>query len=92
VFIKDGSGGTKEESEFDVLKTKPGKLPIEKNFGKIDIINKQERESISDNENFGPGDGFFNLSDGKLYVLKPGGNKDDFSSNSYDIISLDTLY
>ena len=91
--FKSGSGGSKEESEFDVLKKIPDRLPISgRNFGKIDTINKQERESISDNENFGPGDGFFNLSDGKLYILKPGGNKDDFSSNSYDIISLDTLY
>jgi len=90
---KSGSGGTKEESEFDVLKTKPGKLPIKgRNFGKVDLINKQERENITDNENFGPGDGFFNLSDGKLYILKPGGNKEDFTSNNYEIISLDTLY
>jgi len=91
VYTQQGFSG--EEAEFDVLKKKPGILPIPgTNFGKKDIGQKTDREEIIDNENFGANDGFFNLSDGKLYVLKPGGDKEDFSSNSYDIISLDTLY
>jgi hypothetical protein len=91
--FKSGTGGTKEESEFDVLKRKEGVLPIpETNFGKKDLSIKAEREEITDNENFGPGDGFFNYADGKLYVLKPGGNKEDFTSNSYIITTLNTLY
>ena len=91
--FKSGTGGTREESEFDVLKKKEGVLPIEgTNFGKKDLSVRAEREEITDNENFGPGDGFFNFADGKLYVLKPGGNKDDFTSNSYVITELNTLY
>ena len=29
---------------------------------------------------------------GQVYILKPGGNKDDFTSNSYEIIDLKSLY
>ena len=91
--FKSGSGGSKEESEFDVLKRIPNRLPIEgTNFGKKDLGIRAEREEIADNEDFGPGDGFFNFADGKLYVLKPGGNKQDFTSNSYIITELSTLY
>ena len=91
--FKSGTGGTREESEFDVLKKKEGVLPIEgTNFGKKDLSVRAEREEITDNENFGPGDGFFNFADGKLYVLKPGGNKESFTAENYEIIDLKSLY
>ena len=86
------TGGTEAEAEYDILK-RQGKLPIkETDFGKKDISFKADREDIADNENFGPGDGFVDIGSGKVYVLKPGGNKDDFTSNSYDIIDLKSLY
>jgi hypothetical protein len=86
------TGGTEAEAEYDILK-RQGKLPIkETDFGKKDLLVKADREDIADNENFGPGDGFVDIGSGKVYVLKPGGNKDDFTSNSYDIIDLKSLY
>ena len=86
------TGGTESEAEYDILK-RQGKLPIkETDFGKKDLGFKADREDIADNENFGPGDGFVDIGSGKVYVLKPGGNKDDFTSNSYDIIDLKSLY
>jgi len=86
------TGGTEAEAEYDILK-RQGKLPIkETDFGKKDLGFKADREDIADNENFGPGDGFVDIGSGKVYVLKPGGNKDDFTSNSYDIIDLKSLY
>ena len=87
-----GTGGTEAEAEYDVLKDE-GLLKIEgTDFGKKDLSVKADREDITDNENFGPGDGFVDINSGKLYVLKPGGNKDDFTSNSYEIIDLKSLY
>ena len=87
-----GTGGTEAEAEYDVLKDE-GLLKIEgTDFGKKDLSVKADREDITDNENFGPGDGFVDINGGKLYVLKPGGNKDDFTSNSYEIIDLKSLY
>jgi hypothetical protein len=86
------TGGTEAEAEYDVLKDE-GLLNIEgTDFGKKDLSVKADREDITDNENFGPGDGFVDINGGKLYVLKPGGNKDDFTSNSYEIIDLKSLY
>ena len=86
------TGGTEAEAEYDILK-RQGKLPIkETDFGKKDLSFKADREDIADNENFGPGDGFVDIGSGKVYILKPGGNKDDFTSNSYDIIDLKSLY
>ena len=90
--IHAGTGGTEAEAEYDVLKDE-GLLKIEgTDFGKKDLSVKADREDITDNENFGPGDGFVDINGGKLYVLKPGGNKDDFTSNSYEIIDLKSLY
>ena len=87
-----GQGGTEAEAEYDVLK-RQGRIPIkESDFGKKDLSVNSDREEIADNENFGPGDGFVDINGGKLYVLKPGGNKDDFTSNSYEIIDLKSLY
>ena len=87
-----GTGGTEAEAEYDILK-RQGKLGIKgTDFGKKDLSFKADREDIADNENFGPGDGFVDIGSGKVYVLKPGGNKDDFTSNSYDIIDLKSLY
>ena len=87
-----GTGGTEAEAEYDILK-RQGKLGIKgTDFGKKDLSFKADREDIADNENFGPGDGFVDIGNGKVYVLKPGGNKDDFTSNSYDIIDLKSLY
>jgi hypothetical protein len=86
------TGGTEAEAEYDVLKEE-GLLKIEgTDFGKKDLTIKADREDITDNENFGPGDGFVDINGGKLYVLKPGGNKEDFTSNSYNIIDLKSLY
>jgi len=88
-------GGTEAEAEYDIL-DEQGKIPIKQtNFGKKDLLVKADREDISDNENFGPGDGFVDISKGdrgQVYILKPGGNKDDFTSNSYEIIDLKSLY
>ena len=86
------TGGTEAEAEYDILK-RQGKLGIKgTDFGKKDLSFKADREDIADNENFGPGDGFVDIGSGKVYILKPGGNKDDFTSNSYDIIDLKSLY
>ena len=86
------SGGTEAEAEYDILK-RQGKLGIKgTDFGKKDLGFKADREDIEDNENFGPGDGFVDINSGRVYILKPGGNKDDFTSNSYDIIDLKSLY
>ena len=86
------TGGTEAEAEYDILK-RQGKLGIKgTDFGKKDISFKADREDIADNENFGPDDGFVDIGSGKVYILKPGGNKDDFTSNSYDIIDLKSLY
>ena len=65
---------------------------IDLGFGKKNLSVKADREDITDNENFGPGDGFVDTINNKLYVLKPGGNKDDFTSNSYEITDLKSLY
>ena len=90
-----GQGGTEAEAEYDVLK-RQGRIPIKENdFGKKDLSFNSDREEIADNENFGPGDGFVDISkgdSGQVYILKPGGNKDDFTSNSYEIIDLKSLY
>ena len=43
-------------------------------------------------ENFGSNDGFVDIGSGRVFILKPGVNKDDFTSNSYDIIDLKSLY
>ena len=87
-----GTGGTEAEAEYDVLKEE-GLLKIPgTDFGKKDLSFKADREDIEDNENFGPNDGFVDIGSGKVYILKPGGNKDDFTSNSYDIIDLKSLY
>ena len=87
-----GTGASEADAEYDVLKEE-GLLKIEgTDFGKKDLSVKADREDITDNENFGPGDGFVDINGGKLYVLKPGGNKDDFTSNSYEIIDLKSLY
>ena len=90
-----GQGGTEAEAEYDVLK-RQGRIPIkESDFGKKDLSVNSDREEIADNENFGPGDGFVDISkgdSGQVYILKPGGNKDDFTSNSYEIIDLKSLY
>ena len=92
VKIYSSQGGTEAEAEYDILK-RQGKLGIKgTDFGKKDLSFKADREDIADNENFGPGDGFVDIGNGKVYVLKPGGNKDDFTSNSYDIIDLKSLY
>ena len=92
VKIYSSQGGTEAEAEYDILK-RQGKLGIKgTDFGKKDLSFKADREDISDNENFGPGDGFVDIGSGKVYILKPGGNKDDFTSNSYDIIDLKSLY
>ena len=32
------------------------------------------------------------IGSGRVFILKPGGNKDDFTSNSYNIIDLKSLY
>ena len=87
-----GTGGTEAEAEYDVLKEE-GLLKIPgTDFGKKDLSFKADREDIEDNENFGPDDGFVDIGSGKVYILKPGGNKDDFTSNSYNIIDLKSLY
>ena len=87
-----GTGGTEAEAEYDILK-RQGRIGIKgTDFGKKDLSFKADREDIADNENFGPGDGFVDIGSGKVYILKPGGNKDDFTSNSYDIIDLKSLY
>ena len=86
------TGGTEAEAEYDILK-RQGKLPIkETDFGKKDLSFKADREDIADNENFGPGDGFVDIGSGRVFVLKPGGKKDDFTSNSYVIVDLKSLY
>ena len=87
-----GTGGTEAEAEYDVLKDE-GLLKIEgTDFGKKDLSVKADREDITDNENFGPGDGFVDINSGKLYVLKPGGNKESFTAENYEIIDLKSLY
>jgi hypothetical protein len=86
------TGGTEAEAEYDVLKDE-GLLNIEgTDFGKKDLSVKADREDITDNENFGPGDGFVDINGGKLYVLKPGGNKESFTAENYEIIDLKSLY
>ena len=86
------TGGTEAEAIYDVLKDE-GLIKIEgTDFGKKDLTIRADKEDITDNENFGPGDGFVDTGSGKLYVLKPGGNKNDFTSNSYEIIDLKSLY
>ena len=70
-----------------------GKLNIEgTDFGKKDLTVKADREDIADNEDFGPGDGFVDIGNGKVYVLKPGGNKESFTAENYEIIDLKSLY
>tara|TARA_R110002020_G_scaffold250203_1_gene464300 strand:- start:169 stop:969 length:801 start_codon:yes stop_codon:yes gene_type:complete len=87
-----GTGGTEGEAIYDVLKDE-GLIKIEgTDFGKKDLTIKADVEDITDNENFGNGDGFVDINKGLLYVLKPGGNKDDFTSNSYEITDLKSLY
>ena len=86
------TGGTESEAEYDILK-RQGKLGIKgTDYGKKDLGFKADREDIEDNENCGPGDGFVDIGSGKVFILKPGGNKDDFTLNSYDIIDLKSLY
>tara|TARA_R100000655_G_scaffold86790_1_gene126865 strand:- start:84 stop:881 length:798 start_codon:yes stop_codon:yes gene_type:complete len=87
-----GTGGTEAEAEYDILKDE-GRLKIEgTDFGKKDLTVRADREDITDNENFGPGDGFVDIGSGKLYVLKPGGDKESFTAENYEIISLKSLY
>ena len=87
-----GTGGTEAEAEYDILKDE-GKLNIEgTDFGKKDLTVKADREDIADNEDFGPGDGFVDIGNGKVYVLKPGGNKESFTAENYEIIDLKSLY
>jgi hypothetical protein len=87
-----GTGGTEAEAIYDVLQEEdliniPGT-----NFGKKDLTVRGDKEDIVDNEDFGPDDGFVDIGSGKIYVLKAGGNKNDFTSNSYDITDLKSLY
>ena len=87
-----GTGASEGDAIYDVLKDE-GLIKIEgTDFGKKDLTIRADREDITDNENFGPGDGFVDTVSNKLYVLKPGGNKDDFTSNSYEITDLKSLY
>jgi len=79
-------------SAYDIL-SREGKIKVEgTDFGKKSLGTRADREDVTDNENFGPNDGFFDIDSGKYYILKPGGNKDDFTSNSYEIIDLKSLY
>ncbi len=87
-----GTGGTEGEAIYDVLKDE-GLIKIEgTDFGKKDLTIRADKEDITDNENFGPGDGFVDVGSGKLYVLKPGGNKESFTAENYEIIDLKSLY
>ena len=87
-----GTGGTEGEAIYDVLKDE-GLIKIEgTDFGKKDLTIRADKEDITDSEDFGPGDGFVDTGSSKLYVLKPGGNKEDFTSNSYEITDLKSLY
>ena len=87
-----GTGGTEAEAEYDILKDE-GKLNIEgTDFGKKDLTVKADREDIADNEDFGPGDGFVDIGNGKVYVLKPGRNKESYTAENYEIIDLKRLY
>ena len=87
-----GTGGTEGEAIYDVLKDE-GLLKIEgTDFGKKDLTIRADREDITDSEDFGPGDGFVDTGSGKLYVLKPGGNKESFTAENYEIIDLKSLY
>ena len=87
-----GTGATEGEAIYDVLKDE-GLIKIEgTDFGKKDLTVKADREDIADNEDFGPGDGFVDIGNGKVYVLKPGGNKESFTAENYEIIDLKSLY
>ena len=86
------SGGTEQEAQYDILSGE-GKIKIEgTDFGKKSLGTRADREDITDNENFGPDDGFFDIDSGKYYVLKPGGNKESFTAENYEIIDLKSLY
>jgi hypothetical protein len=90
ILARTDTTASEEEAQYNVL-SREGMIPIKgEDYGEIDIA--YDKKLITENEEFGPGDGFFNITDGKFYILKPGGNKEDFSSNSYDIIVLKSLY
>ena len=89
-----GTGASEADAEYDVLKDE-GLIKIEgRDFGKKDLTIRADREDITDSEDFGPGDGFVDTAAGssKLYVLKPGGNKESFTAENYEIIDLKSLY
>ena len=86
------SGGSEQEAQYDILSGE-GKIKIEgTDFGKKSLGTRADREEITDNENFGPDDGFFDIDSGKYYILKPGGNKESFTAENYEIIDLKSLY
>ena len=87
-----GTGASEADAEYDVLKDE-GLIKIEgRDFGKKDLTIRADREDITDSEDFGPGDGFVDTGSGKLYVLKPGGNKESFTAENYEITDLKSLY
>ena len=90
LLARTDTTATEQQAEYNVL-SRDGKIPIKgEDYGVIDPT--YDAKLITENEEFGPGDGFFNVSDGKFYTLKAGGNKADFTSNSYNIITLRSLY
>ena len=87
-----GTGASEADAEYDVLKDE-GLIKIEgRDFCKKDLTIRADREDITDSEDFGPGDGFVDTGSGKLYVLKPGGNKESFTAENYEITDLKSLY